>query len=197
MKTTYAGLDYARGTATNRDAVTGIRYGVISQYSVNPDAIEDIYSHGEDLSYKEAHAEAMREARTEWENAGNSAEDFDEDSASQDFADGYESDNGLNDYLYERDGYKLTGCLSNDLFVIRSPFFTVAQFCSPCVPGAGNLDSPFESVNNQEGLDGVDYLNEAESAGFPRVYCLGHDWFESNMAPYAVYSVETGKLVMP
>jgi hypothetical protein len=36
-----AGIDYGMGTS-NRDAKTGIRYGVISQHSINPDALGDI-----------------------------------------------------------------------------------------------------------------------------------------------------------
>lgn len=88
------------------------------------------------------------------------------------FGDYYESDGGLNDYLYERHGYKLTGCLQSDLFVLRSEFYTYAQFCSPCVPGAGNLDHPVDP-----------------EAGAPRSYCLGHDWFEDSKAPYRLWRV--------
>jgi hypothetical protein len=61
--------------------------------------------------------------------------------------------------------------------VTDSPFYTFAQFCSPCVPGAGNLDNAMD--------EGV------------KTYCLGHDWFESGKAPYPVYSVTSGELVDP
>lgn len=193
--TTYPGIDYSRGIS-NADAATGIRYGVISQNSVMPEALDEIMTHGEDVAYAECLKSHLEAARANFVPSDEDGEEFDEDEAAQDFADRYQSDGGLSDYLYERDGYKLTGCLSNDLFVLKSPFFTYAQFCSPCVPGAGNLDSPFESAVNQAGLNGEDYAREASEAGFPRVYCLGHDWFE-NGAPYAVFSVETGKLVMP
>lgn len=89
------------------------------------------------------------------------------------FGDHYESDGGLNDYRYEKDGYLLTGCLQTDLFVIKSPFYTYAQFCSPCVPGAGNLDHPVDPT-----------------AGAPKSYCLGHSWFDDEKAPYRVWRVE-------
>lgn len=94
------------------------------------------------------------------------------------FGDGYEgnSDNGLNDYVYERDGYVLTGCLQHDVFVLRSDYYTYAQFCSPCVPGAGNLDHAFD----------------AHVEGAPRTYCLQHDWFENSKAPYRVWRVTDG-----
>ena len=29
-----------------------------------------------------------------------------------------------------------------------------------------------------------------------RAYCLGHDWFDDNKAPYPVYSVETGREIV-
>ena len=53
--------------------------------------------------------------------------------------------------------------------ILKSDYYTHAQFCSPCVPGAGNLDSPCDSGE--------------------KAYCLGHDWFEDGIAPYPVYRV--------
>jgi hypothetical protein len=77
---------------------------------------------------------------------------------------------------YDKDGYKIESAFDNtELFVTKSPFYTFTQFCSPCAPGAGNLDNYCE--------DGA------------RTYCLGHDWFEDGKAPYPVYSVATGELV--
>ena len=191
MKATkYAGLDYSRGLS-NTDQSNGIRYGVISQNTVAPDALNDFYSDGEDLAWKEALKEALESARNEAKENKDS-EDIDEDRISDDLGNCWESSAG--NLLYEQDGYKLTGCLDDDLFVLKSPFFTYAQFCSPCVPGAGDLDNPFESEMNQAGLKGEGYAKEASEAGFPRVYCLGHDWFETG-APYAVYSVKTGKCI--
>lgn len=193
MKTSYPGIDYNRG-ASNCDRKTGIRNGVISQNSVMSEALDDIFTHGTDRAYEHALADHLSAARANFV-ATADEEEFNEDESTQEFADRYESEGGLSDYEYDREGYQLTGCLTSDLFVLKSPFFTFAQFCSPCVPGAGNLNSPFESESAQDGLNGEDYAKEATEAGFPRAYCLGHDWFE-NGAPYAVYSVETGKLVV-
>ena len=39
--TEYAGIDYGMGR-TNIDPETGIRYGVISQHSIMPEAMEDM-----------------------------------------------------------------------------------------------------------------------------------------------------------
>ena len=61
----------------------------------------------------------------------------------------------------------------NDVFILKSPFFTLCEYCSPCAPGAGYLTIE----------------------GDVKAYCLGHEWFEDNKAPYAVYSVETGEIV--
>jgi hypothetical protein len=67
-----------------------------------------------------------------------------------------------------------------DIFVLKSPYFTYAQFCSPCAPGACYLLSPLSTPNDGN-----------------RCYCFGHDWFEEGKAPYPVYSVATGELVNP
>jgi len=64
-----------------------------------------------------------------------------------------------------------------EIMILRSPYYTKAGFCSPCVPGACHLSEP---------------CNDGEKA-----YCFGHDWFDDGVAPYPVYSVETGKEVSP
>lgn len=64
-----------------------------------------------------------------------------------------------------------------DTFIFKSPYYTLAQFCSPCAPGAG-------------------YILNHTSEGV-KAYCFGHDFFAEGVAPYPVYSVETGKLVSP
>ena len=62
-----------------------------------------------------------------------------------------------------------------DIFIIKSPYFTYAQYCSPCAPGAVYLMNPLsEKIDQNKG------------------YCFGHDWFESGKAPYPVYDVKTG-----
>lgn len=46
-----------------------------------------------------------------------------------------------------------------DIFITHSEYYTRAQYCSPCAPGAGYLRNPCD--------DG------------PRVFCLPPDWFET------------------
>lgn len=79
-------------------------------------------------------------------------------------AGGFVLDDG--EYVASLDSY-------NDVFIVKSPYFTRAQFCSPCAPGACHLDNPCD--------DGE------------RAYCFGHEWFEDGKAPYPVFSMATGE----
>ncbi|MDO8705366.1 MAG: hypothetical protein Q7J84_10515 [Sulfuricaulis sp.] len=179
----YPGIDYAGpGSQVNRDVDTGIRYGVISMHSLNPDVIYD----AQELDYGTAHCPKCGNPaldsgddsipatgdREDWDYKGNDYACIDckytfwSDSAFPDEACGWSIDDGE---------YKVVNCLDNDAMIIKSPYYTMAQFCSPCVPGAGNLDN-------------------ACAAGIPS-YCFGHDWFDGNKAPYPVFLVATGELV--
>lgn len=60
-----------------------------------------------------------------------------------------------------------------DIFVTRSPYYTLCAFCSPCAPGAGYLMDP----------------------GNVKAYCFGHDWWENGKAPYSVYRVADDALI--
>lgn len=176
---TYVGIDYGRVAGSNRDAETGIHYGVISQHSVGQAWYDDAEPDYGEPTCGECGNDAVpydSEKHESFEQGSGCADyacehcqtTFDSSEAFPDEALGYN---------YTGDGYVLTDCLDSDIFVIKSPFYTFAQFCSPCVPGAGNLDNPME--------DG------------PKTYCLGHDWFEGGVAPYPVYSVATGEMVLP
>jgi hypothetical protein len=59
--------------------------------------------------------------------------------------------------------------------VLRSPYYTRGNFCSPCVPGGVSLES-----DNPDGA---------------KAYCLGHDWFENGVAPYTGYMVADDSVV--
>ena len=165
----------------NIDRKTGIRYGVISQHSVDPEMVNE-------------KMEGDYGAPTCPECEG-TAKTYD-DEKHADFRP--YSSYGLTDYACETCGivlspdqvfpeeplgylcsdgeYEIGDCLDSDLIVTKSPYFTYGLFCSPCVPGAVNLDSAGE--------------------GTVKAYCLGHEWFENGKAPYTVYSVETGEIVL-
>lgn len=142
-----AGIDYGRGLA-NVDDVTGLRYGVISIRSLH----EWIYEQLESV-YPDP----------ELDENGDPIED--------DFCESIGQELKTNEYE-AHDAFD-----QSCLFLTKSPFYTLTKFCSPCAPGAGDLDNPCE--------DGAKTL------------CFGHDMFEGNKAPYPVYSVETGQLVDP
>jgi hypothetical protein len=175
-----AGIDYSLGRS-NVNLETGIHYGVISQNSISQawcDSAEPDYGDAtcpvcecETLTYNSAKHETFKQ----FDSRGCADYACEYCETSFDSQDCFsEEANGWN---YEGDGYVLTDCLDSAVFVISSPFYTFTQFCSPCVPGAGNLDSPDE--------DGI------------KTYCVGHDWFEDGEAPYAVFSVATNELVSP
>jgi len=80
-------------------------------------------------------------------------------------------------FEYKRNGYFLSqSAESPDIWVFKSPFYTVAGFCSPCAPGAVYL---------------------TDSSPDAKGYCLGADWFELGKAPYKVFLVETGEEIPP
>jgi len=55
-----------------------------------------------------------------------------------------------------------------ELIILKSPYYSRSQFCSPCFPGGGYLMNPCD--------DG------------PKTYCLGHDQFDG-LAKHPVYRV--------
>jgi len=63
--------------------------------------------------------------------------------------------------------------IDTDIFITKSPYYTLCNFCSPCAPGAG-------------------YIMEQNKNGV-KAYCFGHDWFDDGKAPYKVYNVKTDK----
>ena len=181
----YAGIDYGVGK-TNVDVKTGIRFGVISQNSVTQawcDSAEADYGEphcpkcgNEAIAYDEYSGESDDEMDT-WDHAEHECDDyvccdcqyvFGSESAYGDEPAGWTLDDGE---------YKATDCLDSDIMILSSPYYTLAQYCSPCCPGAGNLDCAMD--------------------GGHKTYCFGHDWFDEGKAPYPVYSVETGELVEP
>lgn len=193
MSTNYAGIDYSLGRS-NVNHETGIHYGVISMYSVNLDVwaeaeadygpptcpecgntAETVPMHAEQLADGNGVAiiNELPEDCQDWPHYRDYGYGCCTDYLCRTCRHTLSSDDVFGDeplgYSYEADGYKLTDCLDSDIFVLDSPYYTFSQYCSPCVPGAGNLDTPCESG--------------------PKTYCLSHDWFEGDKAPYRVYRV--------
>jgi len=169
MKTNYEGIDYGCGQA-NYDTKNNIRYGVISINEVLQawaDSAEPHYIYtcpycGADLK-KGIDAKRCPACYKKID----SDYDFDMLEPVSWFLDDGE-------YMAEQRQD------DPDIFIVKSPYYTYAQFCSPCAPGACYLLSPLD-----------------HKADNNRCYCFGHDFFESGKAPYKVYSVETGEEITP
>lgn len=191
MKTQNKGIDYSGPGATcNRNIKTGIRYGIIPQGDCMPEALDDIFTHGTDTDFeeyvqgaKDAIRNALSDYFSDYKHGDRKTSKLDDavesafDAISDNLGDDYQGTGDCTRMEYTEDGYKLMTDSSGDLWVIESKFFTYAQFCSPCAPGACYLRNPCSPDDNQ------------------KAYCLGSDWFENDKAPYPIYSVETGELI--
>lgn len=182
MKNT--GIDYSGiGSTINRDKDSGIRYGVIPANDIGQawyDSAEPDY--GDPTCPKCGNP--VKEAKGEYAkytHANHQCSDYvchgckyvfgSESAYSDEPVGGQNVDDGT---------VKAHEDSSGDVWVFKSPYFTYAQFCSPCAPGACHLRNPLDEPSEPN-----------------RCYCLGHDWFEDGKAPYPVYSVETGEIVNP
>lgn len=144
------GIDYGMGT-TNIDKQTGIRYGVIPCNEVL------------DAWYNEAEPERYCEGCEYKEDIDCSLCDYCETELI---------------YSLERDGYEATQMDDGDIFITKSPYYTYAQFCSPCAPGACYLLNPLEDrpTNN-------------------RCYCFGPEFFDDGKCPYPVFKCDTYEMI--
>jgi hypothetical protein len=195
-----AGIDYGLGQ-TNVDRETGIRYGCISSHSVSQAWADDSEADYGDPTcpecgstlYRPDDPKAPKIGRGQRTDLYSDRREYGSGSRCHDFAchhcrRWYESgdcygDEPIGYYLNTAD-YRAQSCLDSDILITRSPFYCFAPFCSPCVPGAGNLDS----ADGRTAETGV------------KTYCLGHDWFTDDngdpcAAPYDVYDVKTGEIV--
>lgn len=166
-----AGIDYGL-SQSNRDLFTGIRYGVISQHSLSGEALSDMEPDYGDPSCPECGGEVT-------DSDGEKGEDKDywcENCHKVYWSDQVFGDEPIN-HVYEDGRYSLEDCLDSDVMVLRSPYYTYARFCSPCCPGAGDLDSP-----------------TIKSSGV-KTYALGPEWFEDEKLPYPLYLVDNDELV--
>lgn len=161
--TNYAGIDYSFGKSNVDDK--GFHFGVISTNDCTEyiwDSVESEYWHG----------------------CPNCGTEIDQDDYCADdncphcdceIADGEQwSYEPIANYI-KTEGIEAIVDSHNDIMIVKSPYYTHAQFCSPCAPGAGHLANPCPTG--------------------PKTYCLGKDWFDNDIAPYPVYDCKTDKLV--
>jgi len=118
----------------NYNPTTGIRYGVASANGLAEWFWDEIYAHGVD----ESAAAALAEWRAEFKALHGCEPD---DEFEQIFWDEYECDES--ERSYNRDGLRLlVGWLGGAplVWVLESNVRCYTGDCSPCVPGAGDLD---------------------------------------------------------
>lgn len=168
----------------NYDEKTGIHYGVISPHSIMPEVLSDICfgANSTDPVYEESKTE-FRQKVFDALNEYLSTDECDIicDEAIERFNERYENDSGI--YDYEDQEYTLHVSGDNfGIFVIRSPYWTYTRLCSPCAPGAGDLNNP---------LPADDDTHPAVKA-----YCLDKSYFEGEKAPYRVYRVDNDQEVV-
>lgn len=181
-ETTYAGIDYGLGKS-NIDQENGIRFGVIHHRELGEAWYEGAQPNYGKPQCPECNGEAVefdeeKHAKFKDNDPKFGGADYACESCEKVLIDMEVFPESPISWTYEEDGYKAEqGGEDTDVFVVKSPYYTHAQFCSPCAPGAGYLMNPCK--------DG------------PKTYCFGHDWFPENKAPYPVYSVETGEEVKP
>jgi len=181
----YIGLDYGHGT-TNIDNETGIRYGVINQNEVLQawaDSAESDYgpAHcpkcGNQADTPDAFGESFEDGRPD----DYTHEAFEcDDYVCADCKHFFGSESAFGDeplgFYLDDDEYKASCGEDGDIFIIKSPYYTHSQFCSPCAPGAGYLMNPVENG--------------------PKTYCFGHDWFDEGKAPYPIFRVSDNSEVL-
>lgn len=171
--TDYVGIDYGNG-ATNIDTSNGIRYGVIPLNEVC-----QAWCDSSEFHYTPYCPHCGNEL-TESNDGGSCT--FPCEHCEETIKDGEQYADEC-DFTYIDDGeYKATASNDGDIFITKAPYYTHAQFCSPCAPGAGYLMNPCENG--------------------PKVYCFGHDWFYDSQeyngaAPYPVYRVSDDSRVLP
>lgn len=166
------GIDYSGPAGTcNRDPDTGIRYGIISAHALADwlwDEVEDVYhphcpSCGGDLP--EETIDALDEDSQPCpmcEETIEAREDVYGDEPSERII---QTSEGIKGFIDS----------SMDVWIVESPYYTRASFCSPCALGAVSLGSPCE--------DGE------------RGYCLPHPWYRDGEAPHPVFRLADDRRV--
>lgn len=178
-----SGIDYGHGM-TNLDHDTGIRYGVISMHSIMQawcDSSEPNYGPPccPKCGNEAIESGELPEESEDWEIAPHACSDWGCAHCEYIFDSSEAYPEECDSWTYNQEGYEMTASGSDGfgIWVTKSPYYMRANFCSPCAPGAGNIDS-----DNDDGI---------------ATYCPGHDWFESGKAPYRVFRVSDDTEVFP
>ena len=174
----------------NYDEKTGIRYGVISPHSISPEALEDVYQNGTDPHWENAKEGLIDDLKTLCEDHGIEFDRINSDQFIDEMPDHYEScGDGQMDYSDNEYDLHISGD-DFGIFVMKSPYYTYCRGCSPCAPGAGDLDAP---ITDSDQIADCMCFKTIFSAG--KALCLGPEWFDkdndqySRKIPYRVFRV--------
>jgi hypothetical protein len=176
----------------NYDEKTGMAYGVISPHAISFEALNDIYDQGTDPYYENAKEEFSTDLKTVLDRYGFSIGQIDEvlSPALDIFNESFESSCGDGQCDYSDKDYILHVSGDNfGIFVIKSPYYTYCRKCSPCAPGAGDLNNPIDLT-----IEGS--INEYTSE--VKAYCLDKSFFDEEYSkiPYRVFRVEDDQEVI-
>jgi len=137
---------------TNVNPETGVRYGIISANSLDPEVICDLQAVGRDVHWEASKQEIIDALQMEVDNGAEF--EFDEELENRLERESYDFYDDEPVHEFQRDGVRgrttwLGGALL--VFVFHSQWTTNARLCSPCVPGCCDLDSI--DPNGYEGYD--------------------------------------------
>jgi hypothetical protein len=189
----------------NYDEKTGIRYGVISPHNISSWSLDEIYQNGTDPQYESGKEELTRDIKNILDRYNFSAGQIDEvlSPVIDIFNESYESDgSGIMDYSDKEYDLHVSGD-NFGIFVMRSPYYTYCRGCSPCAPGAGDLNSPIDVDGGVPRTELSPVHMAFKSGSTEKTLCLGHEWFDrdndqySRKIPYRVFRVSDDSEVLP
>jgi hypothetical protein len=138
---------------TNQHPTTGIAYGIIACNSLDPDVLHELlYVKGKDLSYDEACKEEEARQRAEFDEAVTTIQQYVSTAIAQELREEFEPNLDsfepmIDEPIIEGEcggvSYRTTWLGGAQLlWVFESPRIANFLVCSPCVPGAADLDNP-------------------------------------------------------
>lgn len=171
----------------NYDEKTGIHYGAISQNSLMLEYMDNWYNN--DAVYDNLKKEIIEGIKGVLQDQL-SDEDITEiiDLAIDKFNDNFQNDEPH--FYYEDNEYSAEYSHSlNCWIILKSPYYTFCRPCSPCVPGAGDLDNPSKIDNRFKDKSDPGFTNGIQT------YCLPKDFFDPQYQkiPYRYYNVSDDK----
>ena len=182
----------------NYDEKTGIHFGVISPNSICQETLQDLcFGSNSSDPYWENMIQEIKDIVSEM--IEGTAYTISDDAKNQiidvltdDLSNGYENPDGQMDY--ETSEYTLH--ISGDnfgIFVIRSPYYTFTKQCSPCAPGAGDLDNPILLDTIEQKIP--NFYNVFSQDNHVKAYCLPKEFFDDEYSkiPYRYYRVDNDK----